>query len=749
MVSIAGRDLVRTLPRRTPGLPSIRVRSGETGLSLVEVLVSITILSMTMVLALTLYDDARRSFKSGENAVEQQQTVRVAFDTISSDLRMAGFNHNPDGAEFRPDEQIEAAFDNAVVIRADFDAEDPVASAVPETALSGLAFATVSTGNDEIVAFVLGKEGVNPDELIFEADISSPRDGIVDTVRIPKADLTPDDPPYILYRVTFDADGNAVPVPLADNMRSLDFSYFDHAGVRRPPVGGADTVNEVATRRVIRRIGVSLEGLTRDPDLFYEDGDDPDPDTRDHRKYALSADVALRNVGRIGIADLNSDLTAPLPPNWPPGGGGGGPVVAGHCAGLLIDWDANPPADDVEYYRVMYGTTPDTPEISLPTVNDDFYLDGLVDTTQYYLRVMAVDSNGNVSTPSGSVTQTTAENTPPAAPEFVVATSNPEGWIDLTWDEVTANTQPLIGDPLSPKIRDLVGYRVYRRVDLNAPFSDADLIADETSLPALPTPSFTDTNVVACQEYHYLLESTDGCGTRGTALSSVSAVYGTSIKPRAPEFVEARVLPGLVHVTWHPVTEDMTGTPIEILNYTVDRTDYLNPGAPPLAYPHSFAVAVSAGSPPKFIDSITIPAGKTVFYRVTAHNKCVGGASLPSLDAEAGCFQGSVVFTSPGEGALAAPPATIGVNVTGAGPLQQLVLEFYNEDTGILDPGITCSGTAPATPCILNGAGKWLYYDWVNEPLANYTIRATVTDDNFCNCIIEVHVGPGPGGHDD
>jgi Tfp pilus assembly protein PilW len=128
-------------------------------MSLSEVLVAVTILALAMTTALVLYDAARQSFKKSENVIDQQQVVRIAFDMIASDLRMAGFNYNPDGSQVRPDEQIELAYDTAVVVRADFDAFDPAESGAPETLLAGDPFQTVSTGNDEIVGYVLKKPG--------------------------------------------------------------------------------------------------------------------------------------------------------------------------------------------------------------------------------------------------------------------------------------------------------------------------------------------------------------------------------------------------------------------------------------------------------------------------------------------------------------------------------------------------------------------------------------------------------------
>ena len=132
-------------------------RIRERGMTLVEILVAVAILAIAMIVILTIYDLSRKSYKKGENVSEQQQSVRIAFDQLVADLRMTGFNYNPDGNSARPDEQFEATYDTAVVIRADFDNEDPVASLTPESTLGGTTFLAVSTGNDEIYSYVLAK----------------------------------------------------------------------------------------------------------------------------------------------------------------------------------------------------------------------------------------------------------------------------------------------------------------------------------------------------------------------------------------------------------------------------------------------------------------------------------------------------------------------------------------------------------------------------------------------------------------
>jgi prepilin-type N-terminal cleavage/methylation domain-containing protein len=59
-------------------------RSGQRGMTLVEILVAVAILAVVMVVVLSIYDLSRKSFKKGENITEQQQAVRIAFDQRST-----------------------------------------------------------------------------------------------------------------------------------------------------------------------------------------------------------------------------------------------------------------------------------------------------------------------------------------------------------------------------------------------------------------------------------------------------------------------------------------------------------------------------------------------------------------------------------------------------------------------------------------------------------------------------------------
>jgi hypothetical protein len=238
---------------------------------------------------------------------------------------MAGFNYNPDGDPTRPDEQIEAAYDTAIVIRADFDAQDPTRRNVPESSLEGGGFDSVSTGNDEIVLYALAKpNGPNWSAIPLDVDVADiPRDGSTETVTVGGLALIHDHPPYNLYRITLSDDSSAllggragVRTLVMENVLSMSFRYYDSAGRQlnssfnlatlSDDIGGLDTPTAVTQRAGIRRIEIDLIGLTRDPDPTWIDSRDPNPATRAFRKFRLRGDVTPRNLGVTGVADLQA-----------------------------------------------------------------------------------------------------------------------------------------------------------------------------------------------------------------------------------------------------------------------------------------------------------------------------------------------------------------------------------------------------------------------------------------------------------
>ena len=80
-------------------------RKGESGFTLLEMIIASAIFAIAASVAFILYTAAQKSYKAGQNFTDQQQNTRAAFDRVLSDLRNAGYNYNPDGSKSRPDEK--------------------------------------------------------------------------------------------------------------------------------------------------------------------------------------------------------------------------------------------------------------------------------------------------------------------------------------------------------------------------------------------------------------------------------------------------------------------------------------------------------------------------------------------------------------------------------------------------------------------------------------------------------------------
>lgn len=696
---MAGRG-ARTARAGTSG----QVRLGpQAGLSLVELLVSMTILAVAATIALVVYDGARQSFKLGENLSEQQQAVRIAYDLVCSDIRQAGFNGNPDGNEARPDEQIEAAFDTAIVVRADYDADDPVASRDPEDTLAGpgSAFLTVSTGNDEIRAYVLAKpDGSSADTLTYEADVGQAvRDGVVETVNIDGVALVHDDPPYTLYRVTLEDDGTPHWTVLIENVRSMRFRYLDRAGGVIAAAGGLDTPDAVQARAAVRRVGVELEALTRDPDLRWTDTSDPDPSTRSYRKFRLAGDVTPRNLGLRGIKDFRSDTVPPSPPAAPQ-------LYPGHCGGLYVTWPANPPADEVVYYRLRFGADAGDLDGHRAVDGTQYYLGGLLDGVTYYAALQAIDGAGNQSE-LGALTGAVTRNTNvPETPSRVRVACEGSGRIGLEWDAVTTNAGATVGDPYSPLVRDLAGYRVYRSTTPDFTPDPSSLIADESLLPRLPAPVFLDEHVVNCRRYYYRVAAVDRCGAESEASTALKALCTTSVQPLEPSNVEAFLgsPTRMKRVQWVGVHEDVNGDPVSIDRYKIFRAGPRSDGLPP-PLPAEFCLRAVVEGATRYEESLTLATCEEVWYAVTAADDCINESAMSEPVKPTCVFDGRVEIQDPAYGAEVWGPTTIRVVIEdGTGTYTGIRVRGFNESTletwefEFADPGKIWTGTWDAQP---------------------------------------------------
>ena len=696
-------------------------------MSLIEVLVATAILSVAIVVALTVYDASRKAFSKGENATEQQASVRIAFDLMTSQIRMLGLNVNPDGDLSRPDEQLEGALDHAVVFRGDFDRLDAAANGTPEATLAGGAFRAVSTGNDEIVAYVLSNpDGTGPDTITFQADVrESPRDGDVEPVSIGNVVLNPSSPPYTLYRVTVNNDAAAygspgflVRTPVVENVRDLSFTYFGTVGTFKDASATIpETSAAKAGRSGLTRVNVSLVGMTRQQDFNYLDPSDSAAPR--YRKFELKGDVTPRNLRFRGIQDLDADVTPPTKPATPT-------LVPGHCGGLLVTWAGNPVSEGVTQYRVHWGPSSGVVSGSRNLSGSPLFLDGLTMGATYFVSVQAQDARGNISVRSDSASATVVDLNTPSAPTGFTTSTDETYRVTVTWTPVTTNTASNpAADPLAPRVRDLAGYRLYWYFASPFTLAVADHVADENVLGASFEPPYYDTPLVACEERFYMMTAVDTCGSESAPTPIERGLVADSgIRPKPPTNVQAQYVGvGAARVKWKPVTKDVDDKLIKIGRYEVYRSTPTDGSLPPeSAVWRADPIGVAYGA--SYTDNAVpvLAAGEVVYYRVTGSDAC-GNVSDYSSMARLDCaFSGDVEFLKPLNGEFVWNGLPTKVWVAGGSDVYTGIVIKYEHST----EGLRYTFTSP-TP-----SRSWADSSWPAVPHGNYTITATVTNAAGC-----------------
>ncbi|HZM70539.1 MAG TPA: prepilin-type N-terminal cleavage/methylation domain-containing protein, partial [Candidatus Cryosericum sp.] len=742
-------------------------KSSENGFTLVEMLIAAAIFSIVAAVAFIFYTAAQKSYKAGENFSDQQQSTRVAFDRMISDIRLAGFNTNPDGDTSRVDEQVEGAWDTALTIRGDFDFEDPAANATPESALAGVVYNVVSTGNDEIVTYVLAKPGpVGPDTLTLVLDPDRPRAKSNKTISIPNVALVQNNPPYTLYRVTLadisgsfpgapNAASNFVYEPVADNIRTMSFQYWPDAGVILNPDTPANPADDIGgsnansvTRSRIRRIAVNLVGMTPDEDLAYVDATDATATTH-YRKFDLQSDVNAENLGKTGVKDV--DITPPPTPT-------NVAVVPGHCKGMLVKWDTPSNTSGVAAYTIKYWPNGSPTTFSLTAVtypHNEYgivdydghgFVSGLTSGVSYCFQVQARDIVGNQSgwAPSSSwPCAVVAEASTPGTPQNLKATGDGtvsplDSRVQLTWNEVQSNSNTVTGDPDliggTTIMRDPKGYKLYRSTTSGFTPDDATNLIAGTSLLGVGVTSYTDTNVSNCTNYYYKLVSTDTCDVVSTASTQEPGRAETLIAPSRPLGLSVnRTSNNLVALTWAPVTTKVDGTSAYIDLYKVYRTKQ------PFG---TLATSVSAGaysllattSTNTYADNLAgqeisdLNNGWSLFYTVSAADLC-GNESARSDPGEASCAFNATVTTSPADNSTSAGIIPIGMTISGSGNYARARVRIPS----ISGPGDIYDQQSLAYP--------FSFPSWNSAAVGagDYTIQWEIETTNGCTHTIYTH----------
>jgi len=638
----------------------------QQGMSLVEALVGITLFTAIILAALLIYDRSNKMFKQGVEAAESQQNTRVAFDRMTSDLRMAGFDFDRDGvptsnAAFQqPDEQFEFLGRSALTVRGNYDYQtnpengrECVADVAepwkcqPNTGLESTQFPVVTTGNDEIVTYgLVSNSGPNNDVISFFADVpdrkahDGPGGRIEAEVRIRGVDFSNASPPYTLYRFTL-APGNAVSVvrtPLANNIRSLTFDYYEDPAGSQPltdlsaaaivpatihtTVGGlgvVDPANPVfstprALREKVQSVRMVLIGMNEAPDNDYNDPGETIPAVSRYRKYRLDTLISPRNFQRRGMRE--QDTTEP-----------GVPIVRtscnGYCGAVYFEWDAPGGGGGVESYNILYDT--DNVGGFAQTRQFGNQLSAVMvlpdPSATYYFAVQAVNSFGqrdsttlgpytvrNATVPVPPVVESATVDAAlyPQTTTGVIANTPQASQITLTW---IAPTGVASGNPTcalgsvstSQLIEELDRWIVERSTNpaFPAPQTTTRIVTPSSYDPIDRRVTWTDTPVSNCVPYYYRIRTREKCASAAnrnvsndvnssiSAVSNVLVASATSATAPAP-VATFQVVQGApttcngvrcdVGLSWAAVTADTTTPtplPIQVEKYRVHRKQSL------------------------------------------------------------------------------------------------------------------------------------------------------------------------------
>jgi len=207
--------------------------------------------------------------------------------------------------------------------------------------------------------------------------------------------------------------------------------------------------------------------------------------------------IQVRAVDQTG-------LETPAPVRVIPVGGAPIPAPAGvvvtapSLGGLTLTWAAAPGAAS---YRVLQATSPNGPFTAAPggTVNGtSATITGDAPNTTYYFQVVAVDSAGNTSSPSVTITGATGATTM-AAPINVSLATMTSNTVTLTWSPVT----------------NAASYRINASTSASGPWTQATITNPTTT-------GATVTGLSPSTVYFFQVSAVDASGNVGTPSLTVT-----------------------------------------------------------------------------------------------------------------------------------------------------------------------------------------------------------------------------------
>jgi prepilin-type N-terminal cleavage/methylation domain-containing protein len=509
---------------------------------------------------------------TGGTSGASQPSWSTTVGEVFSDGATVSWQTSTTSNQFQqPDEQLEYAGPTAITLRGNFDYEIDSANENGREVTTGYQsaqFPVVTTANDEIVTYALVSKtaAANDDSISFYVDMNAagsspsrtayPGGTAERQVTINGVDTSNANPPYTLYRITFDDQAREVRTPMADNIRSMVFKYYqDGQGVTPlQDLAGADvsdgtavlglgqydptTPNALVAQRVVRTrvksVRLTLVGMTEAPDYEYQDTTDL-ASLVNFRKYRLESLVAPRNVGKRGLRE--QDTNAPGAPTLTR-------VGFGHCGLVRVQWTAPVAGGAVEQYAVLYDTDLVGGFANTQSVGLTFEAVIPIPPTQisqtWYFTVAAQNSFGTTPSLVTPFSGIPLNRTKPEPVTAINATPSASA-ISLTWDLPAANVsgQDLLSwEPGSVPEVDPNGIpnaeitdgaaaivRVFRGATaafapVPPPAANANTVWTETStglnIPladvATRTVVWSDLSAAHCTDYFYRVQVLDHCG---------------------------------------------------------------------------------------------------------------------------------------------------------------------------------------------------------------------------------------------
>jgi fibronectin type 3 domain-containing protein len=278
-------------------------------------------------------------------------------------------------------------------------------------------------------------------------------------------------------------------------------------------------------------------------------------------------------------------------------------TVRANGSGATVVW-AMLPDPDVRGYWVERGTSLNQPFRRLnttlvPADRPSFNDSTVATSTQYFYRVIAVDSAGNVSKESNPGTLLIEDTTPPPAPTALRATVLPRHRVQVSWTASAA--------------RDVVGYFVYRN-EIGGPVTrlTEGLVYGTTYTDVGPD----SIGLLAGGKYRISVTAID-IGNNESPKGSVEFAVPDDVPPVSPTSVHAQnILGRYVNFVWSP-----GGSP-DVRLYTIERSV---DGAP------RARVADVAGNAAHVYKDTAVAHGRRYVYWVTAVDS-VGNKSRSERD---------------------------------------------------------------------------------------------------------------------